>query len=45
MNKNNAEPLLTEDDNRFVMFPIQDDSIWKMYQKQEDLFWRAQEVD
>jgi ribonucleotide reductase beta subunit family protein with ferritin-like domain len=45
MNKNNSEPLLTEDDNRFVMFPIQDDSIWKMYQKQEDLFWRAQEVD
>ena len=45
MNKNNNEPLLQEDDNRYVMFPIKDQNIWKMYLKQEDLFWRAQEVD
>ena len=45
MNKNNNEPLLQEDDNRYVMFPIKDQDIWKMYLKQEDLFWRAQEVD
>ena len=45
MNKNNIEPLLKEDDNRYVMFPIKDDQIWEMYKKQEDLFWRAQEVD
>jgi ribonucleotide reductase beta subunit family protein with ferritin-like domain len=45
MNKNSGDILLTEDDNRYVMFPIKDQDIWKMYLKQEDLFWRAQEVD
>lgn len=45
MSKLNNEPLLSEDRNRYVMFPIKDQDIWKMYQKQEDLFWRAQEVD
>ena len=45
MSRNNIEPLLTEDDNRYVMFPIKDDSIWKMYKKQMDCFWRAEEID
>ena len=45
MSKVHTEPLLTEDDNRFVMFPIQDVSIWKMYKKQMDCFWRAEEID
>ena len=45
MNRNNIEPFLQEDDNRYVMFPIKDNDIWEMYKKQEDLFWRAQEVD
>jgi ribonucleotide reductase beta subunit family protein with ferritin-like domain len=45
MTKGNIEPLLTEDDNRFVMFPIQHDDIWNMYKKQVDCFWRAEEVD
>jgi len=45
MSKTTTEPLLTEDDNRFVMFPIKDDSIWKMYKKQMDCFWRAEEID
>jgi len=45
MSKVHTEPLLTEDDNRFVMFPIQDESIWKMYKKQMDCFWRAEEID
>ena len=40
-----AEPLLTEDENRYVMFPIQDQKIWEMYKKEEDCFWRAEEVD
>ena len=39
------EPLLVEDDNRFVMFPLQDEDIWKMYKKQVDCFWRAEEID
>jgi ribonucleotide reductase beta subunit family protein with ferritin-like domain len=45
MSKNNTEPLLTPDDNRFVMFPIKDQDIWKMYKKQVDCFWRAEEID
>ena len=40
-----VEPLLKEDEGRYVMFPIQDDRIWKMYKKQVDCFWRAEEVD
>ena len=45
MSKNNNEPLLTEDESRYVMFPIKDESIWKMYKKQVDSFWRAEEID
>lgn len=41
----NKDPLLTPNDKRYVMFPIQDDSIWKMYKKQIDCFWRAEEID
>ena len=45
MSKNNSEPLLAPDDNRFVMFPIQYEDIWQMYQKQVDCFWRPEEID
>ncbi|AET72957.1 ribonucleoside-diphosphate reductase small subunit [Phaeocystis globosa virus 12T] len=45
MSKTFVEPLLTPDDNRFVMFPIKDDEIWQMYKKQQDLFWTSTEVD
>jgi len=39
------DPLLTADDNRFVMFPIRYDDVWQMYKRQVDCFWRAEEVD
>jgi ribonucleoside-diphosphate reductase subunit M2 len=39
------EPLLNEDDSRFVMFPIHYADVWEMYKKQVDCFWRAEEVD
>jgi len=45
MSKNNSEPLLTPDDNRFVMFPIKHNDVWEMYKKQVDCFWRAEEID
>jgi ribonucleoside-diphosphate reductase subunit M2 len=45
MAKNVPEPLLTEDDSRYVMFPIKDEEVWSMYKKQVDCFWRAEEVD
>lgn len=39
------DPILTADDSRFVLFPIEYDDLWKMYKKQLDCFWRAEEVD
>ena len=45
MSKTQMEPLLIEDDNRLVMFPIKDEKIWEMYKKQQDCFWRVEEVD
>lgn len=39
------EPLLRENPNRFVIFPIQYHDIWKMYKKAEASFWTAEEVD
>jgi len=45
MSKNQNEPLLASDDNRFVMFPIKYQDIWNMYKKQIDSFWRAEEID
>ena len=45
MSKTIIEPLLTPDDKRFVMFPIEHQDIWEMYKKQVDCFWRAEEID
>jgi ribonucleoside-diphosphate reductase subunit M2 len=45
MSKTAIDPILTPNDNRYVMFPIQDQEIWSMYQKQIDCFWRPEEID
>ena len=45
MSKTQLEPLLCENPNRFVMFPLKDMSVWKMYKKMMDCFWRAEEID
>ena len=45
MTKTTNEPILTPDDKRFVMFPIQHNDIWEMYKKQVDCFWRPEEID
>lgn len=45
MSKTSNEPLLSENENRFVMFPIEDHDIWSMYKKQVDCFWRTEEID
>ena len=37
MSKNSHEPLLTENPNRYVMFPIQDIDIWNSYKKHDGL--------
>ncbi len=39
------EPLLQENKNRFVLFPIQHDDIWQYYKKAEASFWTAEEID
>jgi ribonucleoside-diphosphate reductase beta chain len=39
------EPLLQENNNRFVLFPIQHPEIWKMYKQAEASFWTAEEID
>jgi ribonucleoside-diphosphate reductase beta chain len=39
------EPLLTENKNRFVLFPIQNADIWQMYKQAEASFWTAEEID
>ncbi len=40
-----SEPLLMENKQRFVLFPIRYKSIWDMYKKHEASFWTAEEVD
>jgi ribonucleoside-diphosphate reductase subunit M2 len=40
-----TEILLTPNENRYVMFPIEHNDIWEMYKKQVDSFWRAEEID
>ncbi|KAF7881842.1 uncharacterized protein EAF02_006530 [Botrytis sinoallii] len=39
------EPLLQENPNRFVLFPIKYHEIWQMYKKAEASFWTAEEID
>lgn len=39
------EPILRENPQRFVMFPIQYHEIWQMYKKHEASFWTAEEID
>jgi len=39
-----TEPLLTPDENRYVMFPIQYNDIWDMYKRSIDSFWHTGEI-
>jgi len=39
------EPLLQEDPNRFVLFPITQPTIWEFYKKAQASFWTAEEID
>lgn len=40
-----TEPILCENPNRFVLFPIQHDDIWEFYKKSEASFWTSAEID
>jgi ribonucleoside-diphosphate reductase beta chain len=39
------EPILQENKDRFVLFPISHQEIWQMYKKAEASFWTAEEID
>lgn len=39
------EPILEENEGRFVLFPIEHDDIWKYYKDNEACFWTAEEID
>jgi ribonucleoside-diphosphate reductase beta chain len=39
------EPILRENKDRFVLFPIKHHDIWKFYKQAEASFWTAEEID
>ncbi len=39
------EPLLKENPNRFVIFPIKHNDLWEFYKMAEASFWTAEEID
>ena len=39
------EPLLQENPNRFVLFPIRYQEIWASYKRAQASFWTAEEID
>jgi len=39
------EPILQENKDRFVLFPIGHKEMWEMYKKAEASFWTAEEID
>jgi ribonucleoside-diphosphate reductase subunit M2 len=39
------EPILTENLDKYTMFPIEYPDIWEMYKKQVSLFWTTDEID
>ncbi len=41
----NDEPILKENKDRFVIFPIKHNDIWAYYKKAEASFWTAEEID
>jgi ribonucleoside-diphosphate reductase beta chain len=39
------EPMLRENLDRFVLFPIEHSDIWEMYKQEQACFWTAEEID
>lgn len=40
-----VEPILQENPNRFVIFPLQHNDIWQFYKDSVATFWVAEEID
>ena len=45
LTKEHIEPMLEENLDRFVLFPIEHDDIWKSYKQAQASFWTAEEID
>ena len=45
LTQEHLEPMLQENLDRFVLFPIQHSDIWEMYKQQMACFWTAEEID
>lgn len=45
MSQHFVEPILKDNKDRFVLFPIKHNDIWKMYKQAEASFWTAEEID
>ena len=41
----NKELLLSEEEKRYVIFPIKQDLVWSMYKKAIANFWTPEEID
>ncbi len=39
------EVLLSDEEKRYVIFPVKQDLIWKMYKKAVSSFWTVEEID
>ncbi|MBP6183757.1 MAG: ribonucleotide-diphosphate reductase subunit beta [Saprospiraceae bacterium] len=39
------EPILEDNPNRFVIFPIKHHDIWEWYKRSQACFWTAEEID
>ena len=39
------EQLLSEEESRYVIFPIKYSNIWEMYKKAISSFWTPEEID
>lgn len=40
-----TDPILTPNDDRYILFPIKYPDVWDMYKKSMDCFWTPMEID
>ena len=45
LSREHIEPMLQENLDRFVLFPIEQDEVWAMYKQHAASFWTAEEID
>ena len=45
LTQEHIEPMLQENMDRFVLFPIEQHEIWEMYKLHAASFWTAEEID